>query len=282
MLIRTYRDQFKAKLIDLYDENEVDSFFYMLLEAYNDLKKYQIALDPQLTFTPQQIELCEKAVALLQQYTPIQYIIGKTYFYDGIFNVTPSTLIPRPETEELVDLIIKQSNHIENLRVLDIGTGTGCIAISLASFLNKAKVTAFDVSDEALKIAQSNAVLNTADVNFVLQDILKTESLSEQFDIIVSNPPYVRNLEKVEIKPNVLNHEPHLALFVTDDDPLIFYRKITEIALEGLTENGILYFEINQYLGTETVQMIQSYQVFNSVELIKDMYGNNRIVVAKK
>lgn len=282
MLIRTYRDQFKAKLIDLYDENEVDSFFYMLLEAYNDLKKYQIALDPQLTFTPQQIELCEKAVALLQQYTPIQYIIGKTYFYDGIFNVTPSTLIPRPETEELVDLIIKQSNHIENLRVLDIGTGTGCIAISLASFLNKAKVTAFDVSDEALKIAQSNAVLNTADVNFVLQDILKTESLSEQFDIIVSNPPYVRNLEKVEIKPNVLNHEPHLALFVTDDDPLIFYRKITELALEGLTEDGILYFEINQYLGTETVQMIQSYQVFNSVELIKDMYGNDRIVVAKK
>jgi len=281
MLIRTYRDQFKAKLIDLYDENEVDSFFYMLLEAYNDLKKYQLAIEPHLTFSNEQLQLWDTAANLLVQYHPIQYIIGKTYFYNGVFNVTPSTLIPRPETEELVDLILK-SNTTSNLRVLDIGTGSGCIAISLAMSLNQAQVTAFDVSQEALEVAKSNATLNEAEVQFILKDILATDKLLEKFDIIVSNPPYVRNLEKVEIKPNVLNYEPYLALFVEDNDPLIFYRKITELAIEGLTNSGMLYFEINQYLGIETVEMIKKFQVFKTVELIKDMYGNDRMIVAKK
>jgi release factor glutamine methyltransferase len=282
MLIKTYRDQFKAKLIDLYDENEVDNFFYMLLETYNNLKKYQLALEPGLVLTPNDLALWDEAVMLLQNYKPIQYIIGKTYFYEGVFNVTPATLIPRPETEELVDLIIKQANNLSNIKVLDIGTGTGCIAISLAAFLNNANVTAFDVSEDALKVAQSNAVLNQVKVNFVLQDILQVNKLSNNFDIIVSNPPYVRNLEKIEIKPNVLNHEPHLALFVEDNDPLIFYKKITELATQSLNENGVLYFEINQYLGPETVEMIENFKVFKSVELIKDMYGNDRMIVAKK
>jgi release factor glutamine methyltransferase len=282
MLIKTYRDQFKAKLIDLYDENEVDNFFYMLLEEYNEIKKYQLAIDPSLVFTSEQLLVWDEAVNLLLQYKPIQYIIGKAYFYDGVFNVTPSTLIPRPETEELVDLIIKQANDVLNLKVLDIGTGSGCIAISLANFLNNGQVTAFDVSLNALEVAKTNATVNNAVVNFVLQDILSLSELDTQYDIIVSNPPYVRNLEKIEIKPNVLNHEPHLALFVEDDDPLIFYRKITELALTGLTNNGILYFEINQYLGADTVDMIESYNIFQTVELIQDMYGNDRIIIAKK
>ena len=281
MLIRKYRDQFKTKLVDLYDEGEVDSFFYMLLEEYNGLKKYQLALDPGLELTTDQQMLWDFATSQLQQFKPIQYIIGKAYFYEGVFAVNPSTLIPRPETEELVDLIIKDHPN-PNLKVMDIGTGSGCIAISLANFLNEAKVFAMDVSPKALEMAKHNAVVNKAKVEFILQSVLELDELPGAFDIIVSNPPYVRNLEKVEIKPNVLNHEPHLALFVEDEDPLIFYIKITELAIKNLKSDGILYFEINQYLGPETVQMIDNYKAFKNIELIKDMYGNDRIIRAVK
>ncbi len=281
MLIRKYRDQFKTKLVDLYDEGEVDSFFYMLLEEYNGLKKYQLALDPGLELTTDQQMLWDFATSQLQQFKPIQYIIGKAYFYEGVFAVNPSTLIPRPETEELVDLIIKDHPN-PNLKVMDIGTGSGCIAISLANFLNEAQVFAMDVSPKALEMAKHNAVVNKAKVEFILQSVLELDELPGAFDIIVSNPPYVRNLEKVEIKPNVLNHEPHLALFVEDEDPLIFYIKITELAIKNLNSGGTLYFEINQYLGPETVQMIDNYKAFKNIELIKDMYGNDRIIRAVK
>ena len=281
MLVRKYRDQFKTKLVDLYDDGEVDSFFYMLLEEYNGLKKYQLALEPGLELTPDQQMLWDFATSQLQQFKPIQYIIGKAYFYDGVFAVNPSTLIPRPETEELVDLIIKDHPN-PNLKVMDIGTGSGCIAISLANFLKESKVSAMDVSPKALEMAKHNAVVNKANVEFILQSVLELDELPGTFDVIVSNPPYVRNLEKVEIKPNVLNHEPHLALFVEDEDPLIFYIKITELAIKNLNSGGTLYFEINQYLGPETVQMIDNYKAFKNIELIKDMYGNDRIIKAVK
>lgn len=281
MLVRKYRDQFKTKLVDLYDEAEVDTFFYMLLEEYNGLKKYQLALEPGLELTTDQQMLWDYATSQLQQFKPIQYIIGKAYFYDGVFAVNPSTLIPRPETEELVDLIIK--NHPNpNLKVIDIGTGSGCIAISLANFLKEAQVFAMDVSPKALEMAKHNAVVNKANIEFILQSVLELDELPGAFDIIVSNPPYVRNLEKVEIKPNVLDYEPHLALFVEDDDPLIFYIKITELAIKNLKVGGTLYFEINQYLGPETVQMIENYKAFKTIELLKDMYGNDRIIKAVK
>jgi len=282
MLIRTYRDQFRAKLADLYDQSEVDSFFYLLLDAYTDVKKHELALDAQLVFSDSQLQLFNQALNLLLVHTPVQYIIGQTYFYDGVFKVTPSTLIPRPETEELVDLIITQHQFKTNLKIVDIGTGSGCIAISLAKALKTAKVFAYDVSADAIAVAQVNAKLNQTQVDFVLQDILAMQKLPEKYDIIVSNPPYVRQLEKTEIKANVLEHEPHLALFVTNDNPLIFYKKITELACESLSDTGVLYFEINQYLGPETVNMIQDFKVFKSVDLLKDFYGNDRIVVAKK
>ncbi|UYW01442.1 peptide chain release factor N(5)-glutamine methyltransferase [Flavobacterium agricola] len=282
MVIKTYRDQFRAKLLDLYDETEVDNFFYRLLDAYTDVKKYQLAIEPELCFTTEQVDLFNRALDLLQNFTPIQYIVGHTYFYEGFFKVDSNTLIPRPETEELVDLIIKNHTNQPHIKVLDIGTGSGCIAISLASYLPQAQVTAFDVSEKALVIAAENAKLNKVQVAFQLQNILTTQHLENKYDIIVSNPPYVRNLEKQEIKPNVLEHEPHLALFVEDDNPLLFYKKTTELACTALTNKGVLYFEINQYLGPETVAMIQKFNVFQSVTLLQDMFGNDRIIVAKK
>jgi release factor glutamine methyltransferase len=221
---------------------------------------------------------------------PIQYIFGETEFYGLRFLVNENTLIPRQETEELVELIIESTNYeLRNtkLKVLDIGTGSGCIAISLAKHLPTSEVFAIDVSKEALATAKKNAELNKVAINFILTNILDViklralEGLDKQFDIIVSNPPYVRNLEKAEIKPNVLEYEPHLALFVDDIDALLFYRKIAELAIKNLNPNGKLYFEINQYLGKETVELVESFG-FKNVKLIKDIYGNDRIVFAEK
>ena len=223
---------------------------------------------------------------------PIQYILGETEFYGLRFEVNENTLIPRQETEELVELIIENTKYevgSTKLTVLDIGTGSGCIAISLANNILNAEVFAIDVSEKALATANKNAEINNVTVNFIHSDILKIDDLKSLctsnfvlpsfFDIIVSNPPYVRNLEKVEIKPNVLQYEPHLALFVEDSDALLFYRKIGELAKKSLTQNGKLYFEINQYLGKETVQLLEDLG-FRNVELKKDIYGNNRIISA--
>ncbi len=175
----------------------------------------------------------------------------------------------------------QQTNKPTNQQILDIGTGSGCIAISLAKNLTSAKVYAIDVSEKALNVAQKNADLNQVEVTFIHQNILETEDLQASFNVIVSNPPYVRNLEKAEIKKNVLEHEPHLALFVEDHDTLIFYRKIAELAQKNLKANGQLYFEINQYLGKEMVDLLES-MGFVEVALRKDIYGNDRMIMAMK
>ena len=198
---------------------------------------------------------------------------------DLSFKVTSDVLIPRPETEELVEWIISESKNRTSLKILDIGTGSGCIAISLAHHLPNAEVFAIDVSAKALQMAKQNALLNHVEVHFLEIDILKAENLPQQFDIIVSNPPYVRNLEKEEIKNNVLEHEPHLALFVDDFEALIFYKKIAELAIINLNNNGQLFFEINQYLGREMVQLLEDLQ-FSNIELRKDIYGNDRMTRA--
>ena len=211
-------------------------------------------------------------------------MLGKTSFYGLDFEVNPAVLIPRPETEELVDWIIKsnvaaQASKI--IKILDIGTGSGCIAISLAKNIPDAQVFAIDVSAEALATAQKNAEINKVQVTFINKNILETTDLEQQFDIIVSNPPYVRNLEKEEIKKNVLDNEPHLALFVQDNDALIFYRKIAELAQENLSENGQLFFEINQYLGQEMMELLEEMN-FKNIELRKDIYGNYRMLLGTK
>jgi release factor glutamine methyltransferase len=290
MLLKTYKSTFLQELSPLYDEKEIESFFYIVLECFHNKKRIDLALNPEMEMDALQLLRWESVLCELKKEKPIQYILGETEFYGLPFLVNENTLIPRPETEELVAWILESTKYeVQNkkLNLLDIGTGSGCIAISLAKNLPNAQVVAIDVSEKALVMAKENAKVNAVDVNFIQADILKMDDLEQlptsnfqlptHFDIIVSNPPYVRNLEKVEIKPNVLAYEPHLALFVEDTDALLFYRKIAELALKNLSENGKLYFEINQYLGKETVKLLESLG-FKNIELKKDIYGNERMV----
>lgn len=284
MLAKDYRNNFIEKLLPLYDVLEAESFFYIILEDFHQMKRIDLALNPTFVFSEEDIQKWNSVLEKLEKEIPIQYILGNAHFYGMEFEVNENTLIPRPETEELVEWIIKNNSKIEgfkDLKILDIGTGSGCIAISLAKNLPHAKVFAIDVSEKALETANRNALKNETEVTFLLKNILETEDLEQQFDIIVSNPPYVRNLEKEEIKKNVLDYEPHLALFVEDNDALIFYRKISELAQKNLTENGQLYFEINQYLGTEMIDLLEV-KNFKNIELRKDIYENDRMIFGKK
>lgn len=281
MLIKEYKSHFINELSSLYDLGEVESFFYLILENRQKLKRVDLALNPNLAFSLIEIEVWDAILEQLKQEIPIQYILGTTSFYGLDFEVNHNVLIPRPETEELVDWIIKDSIALDTagLKILDIGTGSGCIAISLSQNIENATVFALDVSENALVVAKKNAENNKADIHFMQRDILETDDLGMQFDIIVSNPPYVRDLEKAEIKKNVLDYEPHLALFVTDNDPLLFYRKIAALAKKNLSQNGKLYFEINQYLGNEMVSLLGGLG-FEKIELRKDIYGNDRMICA--
>jgi release factor glutamine methyltransferase len=294
MQIKKYRSQFIQALSNIYDEGEAESFFYLILEEKKQLKRIDLALQPDLVFSETDLQVWNSILEQLKLEIPIQYLLGKTHFYGLEFEVNSTVLIPRPETEELVEWIIQENLKIEklkNLKILDIGTGSGCIAISLAKNLPNAQVFAIDVSENALTTAQKNAVMNQVEVNFIKTDILKINDLEKlptpdfqlptKFDIIVSNPPYVRNLEKQEIKKNVLDNEPHLALFVEDNNALIFYRKIAELAQKNLCPNGQLYFEINQYLGKEMIELLEDMN-FKNVELRKDIYGNDRMMGGTK
>mgnify|MGYP006356062809 CR=1 FL=1 len=288
-IIKEYRTQFIEELSTIYDAGEAESFFYLILEDKQKLKRIDLALNPDLTFTENEIQLWNSILEELKKEIPIQYLLGKTSFYGLDFEVNKNVLIPRPETEELVEWIIERrklsfgsaQDDSGKIKILDIGTGSGCIAISLAKNLPNAQVFAIDVSDKALATAQKNAESNEVKVTFLEKNILETFDLEQEFDIIVSNPPYVRNLEKVEINKNVLEYEPHLALFVEDDDALIFYKKIAQLAQKNLVENGSLYFEINQYLGKEMILLLEEMQ-FKNIELKKDIYGNDRMIFGRK
>ena len=279
MVLLQLKSQFLDRLTPLYDAEEVARFFELLLNAFESKKRIDLALDPQLE--TQQLPRWNQAMEALERFEPIQYIIGETEFFGLTFEVTPATLIPRPETEELVEWILKDANAA-SLSILEIGTGTGCIPITLAKQLPHAHVTSIDISTEALAVATRNAKRNAVNVQFIHQSVLETEALEtcfadQFFDVIVSNPPYVRHLEKHEIQPNVLEHEPHLALFVEDEDALLFYRHIGQLAQNHLKKGGMLYFEINQYLGKETVALLEQLG-FQGVELRKDLFGNDRMI----
>ena len=207
-------------------------------------------------------------------------MLGKTSFYGLDFEVNEHVLIPRPETEELVEWIISENAVLDKdkkLKILDIGTGSGCIASFLAKNLPNADVYDIDVSKKAIETAKRNAIRNDVNVTFIFQDILQAEELKCKYDVIVSNPPYVRNLEKEEIKKNVLDYEPHLALFVDDNDALVFYRKIASLAHNNLLPEGQLYFEINQYLGKEMIELLGQMDFIN-IDLRKDIYDNDRMI----
>ena len=289
MLLKDYKINFFNSLKNIQDEQEIESFFFILTEYLHNLKRVDVALNPNFELTNEEVEKWNVILSELQQEKPIQYITGEAWFYGLRFEVNENTLIPRPETEELVEWILNSPiiHHPSPINILDIGTGTGCIPISLKANLPQANVSAIDVSEQALAVAKRNAELNKVEINFIQANILEVEDLSQlpspiihhpsSYNIIVSNPPYVRNLEKQEIKKNVLDYEPHLALFVEDTDALLFYRKIAQLALKNLSPNGLLFFEINQYLGKETVELLESLG-FKNIELKKDIYGNDRMI----
>lgn len=279
MTVNNYKNVFLNQLPAFYDETERLNLFYITMEFVLNFTKTDCIFNGNELVLIQNQQKIDEVFNRLQNSEPIQYITQLANFYGYDFKVSPATLIPRPETEELVDWVLTEMKKQpqKNWRVLDIGTGTGCIPITIKKEFPLAEVFAIDISVDALKIAQENATNLQADVTFINQDILQTEQLGA-YDIIVSNPPYVRNLEKAEIKNNVLHYEPHLALFVDDNDPLIFYRKITQLAAESLNENGMLFFEINQYLGCETKQMVSEY--FKTIELKKDFIDNDRMLKA--
>ncbi len=278
--IKEYRSQFIQELTSIYDAGEAESFFYLILEEKHQLRRVDLALRPDLVFSQEELVVWNSILKQLLEEIPIQYLLGKTSFYGLDFEVNENVLIPRPETEELVEWVVSENlvlSKTNKLKILDIGTGSGCIAISLAKNFPNAQVFAVDVSDKALATAKINAEINDVKVSFINRNILETEDLEQEFDIIISNPPYVRNLEKLEIKKNVLNNEPHLALFVEDNDALIFYKKIAELAQKNLSKNGQLYFEINQYLGKEMIALLEQMN-FKDIELRKDIYENDRMI----
>ena len=292
MNLKEFRNFFSAELSGVFPKTEIDTFFFLLIEEKLNLQRIDTVLKPDFLIGNNILTEFKKIIKRLQKEEPIQYILGKTEFYGLPLLVDKNTLIPRPETEELVEWAIKEiqekrikskdvisKDNEKSLSILDIGTGTGCIPISLAKNLENVTISAIDISKEALKIAKQNAALNNVEIDFIEIDILNTDKLNQQYDIIISNPPYVRELEKVEINNNVLENEPHLALFVDDENPLIFYKKITDLAKQHLTKKGILFFEINQYLGKETVEMLEK-KGFQNIQLKKDHFGNDRMIKA--
>lgn len=283
MILKDIQSIFHKELDDIYGTEEVDSFFYILTYEFLRMQRLALSLQPGFSISKEEEQQFFEALTKLKLEEPIQYILEKTEFYGLPFKVNEHTLIPRPETEELVNWVLSsQKLNKTQLTILDIGTGSGCIAISLAKNNSNVKVYALDVSEKALHVAKTNAVMNGVDIAFIQLDILNKDTwnlefMNSKFDIIVSNPPYVRNLEKAEMKGNVLNNEPLLALFVDDDNPLVFYKAITEFATKYLKKEGQLFFEINQYLGKEMVQLLEDFN-FENIELKKDIFGNDRML----
>ncbi|MBO5809294.1 MAG: peptide chain release factor N(5)-glutamine methyltransferase [Bacteroidales bacterium] len=283
-LVRDIRKYYCEQLCSVYDNDEANAMILILLEHYFNITRIKMALEPDMRLSESEMLTFHFAVKDLLKNKPIQYIIGETEFCDLKFKVNENVLIPRPETSELVMKIINSQQPTANSQqlILDIGTGSGCIAISLAKQIPNSKVYALDISEKALEVAKGNAINNDTDVTFIHDDILNLKNNIEiEFDIIVSNPPYVRELEKAEMRDNVLDWEPHNALFVSDNDPLIFYRNILEFAKSHLKENGEIWFEINEYLGKEMADLCKEYG-FSDVEIFKDFRGKERIVKVNK
>ena len=274
MKLKDLKIDFITKLSVTYQKEEVLSFFKILCEEYLNITPTKLLLVGEELINKEQFDMFSKVIIRLLNEEPIQYILNTTSFYGLDFICTPSALIPRPETEELVDWILKSEKN--KISILDIGTGTGCIPISLAKNNTDYTVSALDISDVALELAKDNAQKNEVDISFISADIFSYTS-EKKYDLIVSNPPYVRNLEKIKIQNNVLNFEPPLALFVDDDDPLVFYRAILEFAKSNLSEKGSVYFEINENLFNEMESLLASYR-FSEIELKKDVFGKYRFI----
>ncbi|MAX68613.1 MAG: protein-(glutamine-N5) methyltransferase, release factor-specific [Flavobacteriales bacterium] len=267
---------FLNELLDFYDENELKSIMYISIDFHLGLTKSGTILQSERILKDEEILVFINIVDRLQKMEPIQYIISETKFYGLSFHTMKGILVPRPETEELVDWIIKDNKESEK-KYLDIGTGSGCIIISLAKNL-KGMFDAIDISKKSIRISEENSIKNKVNINLKQKDILHSE-LKGEWDIIVSNPPYVLRSEKKVMNKNVLNWEPETALFVEDTDPLLFYEEISKKALTVLSKNGYLYFEINENFGNETIKLLEEIGFVN-IELKKDINGKDRMIKA--
>jgi release factor glutamine methyltransferase len=290
MTIRRLEKDFIDQLTQLYNFEEARNLAWLSIGfvcrlnrmEYLDAKQDELSADQETSLL--------SILNDLKTGKPLQYILGETDFYGLTFKVNPAVLIPRPETEELVDWIIKDIRkeggkiNTQQFSILDIGTGSGCIPVSLKKNLPEVLLFSMDVSPDALETAIKNSILNETEVTFYLDDILHPtlpEVINLKLDIIVSNPPYVTNAEKGQMHSNVLVYEPHTALFVDDDDPLLFYRAIAIAAIKQLKEKGLLYLEINESLGTETVDLLRNYG-FDDIELRTDLSGRFRMIKAHR
>jgi len=275
--------EFIDALSDLYPSQEVLSFFTILVEKHLDLSRLEVALKPNHSVSLTVSKKIKNAIQRLRKFEPIQYIVNGVEFYNLKFYVNRNVFIPRPETEELVFWIVdRHKNRDSKLRrILDIGTGSGCIAISLAFNLPDYKVSAFDISSEALDVARKNAIINNVNVDFFKEDVLNCKKLPKKYDIIVSNPPYIIENEKDKMQSNVLKYEPDIALFVNNDDPLLFYRKIAQLGQKHLISEGSIYFEINEYLGSELLILLKT-EGYKEITLQKDIFGKYRMVKCRK
>lgn len=295
MKLQELKQNFVHSISGLYPSEEVQSFFNLLAEKHLNLSRIEVALQWDKIISEVNILKFENALQRLKNFEPIQYIIGETEFFGMPFKVDKNVLIPRPETEELVLWLLESVPPLKRARgmfsILDIGTGSGCIPIVLASELPKAKITAVDISEGALEIAKQNAKLNEVNINFIEIDILNSNawnlvvknlvSKTIEIDCIVSNPPYIRELERELMQANVIKHEPATALFVKDNDALIFYRKIADFAQIYLKQDGNLFFEINEYLGNDVSKMLEE-KDFKNIEIRKDIFGKDRMVKCNK
>lgn len=268
----------KKELSTHYSSGEIEHFCQYLFEEFSEISKNDRLTKKKIYIPESEIIKYSNAIRKLKAEMPIQYIVGKANFYGFDFFVDKSVLIPRPETEELVEWICQELTTIPEAKILDIGTGSACIPIVLAKKNQKTSITAVDISHDALKIATKNADFHQANIQFMQADALKPSSLPhEKFDIIVSNPPYVRDSEKSSMHRNVMDYEPHLALFVDDNDPLIFYKNIAEYAFQHLSENGKLFFEINEAFAEECKELMKQIG-FSEIEVRRDMRGKERML----
>lgn len=279
MTIAELKTLFSQELSSLYTQSECSELFYIFSEKYLELNKVSLKLFSQNSINTQQQEQFFEAISALKTGQPYQQILGETYFFGKLFFVNENVLIPRPETEELVEIALSHiKNKNEKLNILDIGSGSGCIPISLALHLPNAQITSIDISEKALEVAKKNNTFYQTKVNFIQKDYLN-QHLEDTYDIIISNPPYIDTSEESEISFSVKNYEPYLALFAPQNRALAFYEKIAQDCGKHLSPNGRLFLEINQKLGKETLRLFQN---LTEKHLVKDLSGNDRFVIGRK
>lgn len=285
MTIASIEKVFVEDLTSLYGPEEAGSIAWLVIGFVCKINRSQYLNNKNDDLSGEELAIFYNMLSDLKKGVPVQYLMGETDFYGSVFKVNPSVLIPRPETEELVDWVLKDmkadKSGREGLKMLDIGTGSGCIPITIKKYLPRLEVSAVDISFDALAVAKENALLNGTEVHFIQDDMLYPVAEWDKFSIITSNPPYVTLAEKEQMHVNVLDHEPHLALFVPENDPLIFYKAIARFADRHLDGGGLLYLEINENLGQETVSLLKD-SGFKDIELRQDLRERDRMIKAQK